>query len=403
LAGSINSMTLGSASSQILTDGTFLQPIGTGNNLTPWSDWTNAGVTTNAAPGGIPGNYASLPVGADLFQQFATLSPGEYALSFYVQNQSAWSDQLVFAVQQGGGTPANVLWSAGTEGLVNLSPDSGFQLETFNFTIGTNMPFTPDEFYFSNSYDYPQPGTPIANSVNQAGSIINVADVSIVQDSGSPVVNCFFKGTRILTSKGEDAIEDLSIGDDIVTIEGRSLPIKWIGRQRFSTPENGMWPLSILPVKISKGALDDQTPHRDLYLSPSHCLYVDGVLIPAMHLVNGSSIIRAMPEWAEDIEFFHVELETHEVVFAEGAAAETFLIHNEREAFDNSSEHLTLPRRDAKPQMKPFAPIASYNGGVSELDGLLRRAVSSVVDIRSPIQIAFDRISARSLELADQD
>jgi Hint domain len=62
-----------------------------------------------------------------------------------------------------------------------------------------------------------------------------------------------------------------------------------------------------------------------LYVSPNHALLLDGVLIPAIYLVNGSSIVQAMPEGVEEIEYFHVELEIHEVIFAEGAAVETLL------------------------------------------------------------------------------
>ena len=71
------------------------------------------------------------------------------------------------------------------------------------------------------------------------------------------------------------------------------------------------------PVRISQFALDEWTPHRDLYLSPNHALYIDGALIPAKYLVNGTSIVQAMPEGVEEIEYFHIELETHEVIFAE--------------------------------------------------------------------------------------
>src|SRR5271156_4651704 len=79
------------AAANIIQDPTFLNPIGTGLNLTPWSDWTDAGITRHAAPSGIPGNYASMPVGADLFQRFPGPGPGTYALTFYVRDEASWS------------------------------------------------------------------------------------------------------------------------------------------------------------------------------------------------------------------------------------------------------------------------------------------------------------------------
>jgi hypothetical protein len=60
---------------------------------------------------------------------------------------------------------------------------------------------------------------------------------------------------------------------------------------------------------------------------------IDRALIPARYLVNGASIVQAMPESLEEIEYFHIELETHEVIFAEGVAAETLLMMSNREAF----------------------------------------------------------------------
>ncbi len=80
----------------LLSDGTFLNPIGDGacgtNN---WCDWTSVGITNigqSAASYGFPGNYASLPNtstnGADLFQWISALEPGTYTLSFYAQDPS---------------------------------------------------------------------------------------------------------------------------------------------------------------------------------------------------------------------------------------------------------------------------------------------------------------------------
>jgi hypothetical protein len=161
-----------------------------------------------------------------------------------------------------------------------------------------------------------------------------------------------------------------------------------------------------VPVRVSRFALDGHTPHTDLYLSPNHALFIDGVLIPAIYLLNDISIVQAMPEGIEEIEYFHIELETHEVIFAEGAAAETLLVMNDREAlaglirekFDNVREYKRLYDGDECPPMTPCAPRLCYNGRRSELNALLRRAAYPIVDIRDPIQMAHDRIAARAPE-----
>jgi Hint domain-containing protein len=74
-----------------------------------------------------------------------------------------------------------------------------------------------------------------------------------------------------------------------------------------------------------------QYPRRDLVLSPHHSLFVDGFLIPVQWLVNGSTITFADTDNCEAIEYFHIEMENHEVVFAEGTPAETLLVEYGRE------------------------------------------------------------------------
>jgi hypothetical protein len=212
------------------------------------------------------------------------------------------------------------------------------------------------------------------------------------------VAVCYLRGTHIRTPEGERRIEELKIGDQVVTLSGGSRPIKWIGRQRFKKISE-RWPSDFEPIRINRFALDEGTPHRDLYLSRNHAVYIDGVLIPAHYLVNGLSITRCVPDDTDVIEYLHIELETHEVIFAEGATAETLQISNNRDRFDNFIEHERLYGVDNGPAMTPCAPFVCYNGGRSELKALLRRAVSPIVDMRDPIQLVHDRIAARAREL----
>jgi hypothetical protein len=209
---------------------------------------------------------------------------------------------------------------------------------------------------------------------------------------------CFLRGTRILTTGGEVPVEELAIGALVETLNG-PLPVKWIGRQRFKKLASS-WHRSVAPIRVARFALDDQYPSRDLYLSPMHRLFVDGVLIPVENLMNGRSVAPAEMDDSEVIEYFHIELETHEVIFAEGAPAETMLVTNGREGFANFVEYERLYGSDERPAMKPFAPVFGYYGGRAELQALLRLALSPIVDVRGPIERARDRIAARA-ELVD--
>jgi hypothetical protein len=98
--------------------------------------------------------------------------------------------------------------------------------------------------------------------------------------------SCFLAGTRIKTPAGEVNIEELRIGDKVLTATGETRPIKFIGRRNISRERTGPWN-GDGPVKISRFAIDGKAPHSDLYVSPAHAIYIDGILIRASNLVNG--------------------------------------------------------------------------------------------------------------------
>jgi Hint domain len=207
--------------------------------------------------------------------------------------------------------------------------------------------------------------------------------------------SCMLRGTRVLTSRGAERIENLSIGDRVVTLRGEK-PIKWIGRQHFTQGLSARWPDSVHPIRVSRSALADNVPHSDLYLSPMHAVLIDDVLIEVKDLVNGTSIAHAVPQGMRDIEYFHIELETHEVILAEGAPIETLLNTYGRESFSNFIEYERLYGKETGPTMVPYAPVLAYHSARSHLKALLRLGVSQVVDVRDPIQVAYDRLAARA-------
>ena len=136
---------------------------------------------------------------------------------------------------------------------------------------------------------------------------------------------CFLRGTKIRTAEGERKIEDLAIGDLLPTMFGGVRPVQWIGRYPFKRSDPSRpWMKDALPVRIARSALAPNVPHADLYVTAAHSLLVDGVLVPAETLINGTTITRCELE-SDELEFFHVKLESHDVVYAEGAPAETLL------------------------------------------------------------------------------
>ena len=157
---------------------------------------------------------------------------------------------------------------------------------------------------------------------------------------------CFLAGTRILTEQGEMAVERLLAlhearqpDEDAIRVatlvQGEVLwrPVVWVGGRRIDAAAAAADRL--YPIRIRRHALADEVPHRDLLITPEHCIFVDGRLIPARMLVNGGSIVedRTVGGYA----FYHVELAEHGILLAEGLPAESYLDTGNRACFSNAT------------------------------------------------------------------
>ena len=216
----------------------------------------------------------------------------------------------------------------------------------------------------------------------------------------TPTVVCFLKGTLIWTPSGETRIEDLRVNDVVVTASSGATSIQWVWRRRFEREPGQKWDQKIVPIRVARSALGPNTPHRDLYLSPYHCLYLDDVLIPAVDLINNSTITRCSAKDMREIEYFHIKLERHSVIYAEGAACETLravtAVNSDSLEFE---EYRKLSGEPSLPD-EPAAPVLGYNGGRARLRGRIRSVVSHVVDVRSKLEIVRDDLRERAQNLA---
>ena len=150
-----------------------------------------------------------------------------------------------------------------------------------------------------------------------------------------------------------------------------------------------------MPIRVARLAIDDRTPHHDLYLSPGHCVFFNEALIPVTYLINETSIAQGTPSETSALEYYHIELDTHEVIYAEGALVESYDGWN-REQFSNFVQYERLYGGKHQSTMTPFAPILRYDGRRQELKGLIRSLLSNVIDVRDPIQIAYDQLAKRA-------
>ncbi|WP_137127560.1 Hint domain-containing protein [Roseomonas sp. HF4] len=170
------------------------------------------------------------------------------------------------------------------------------------------------------------------------GTDFIASDVEWIQYNASGDIlptPCFAAGTRIMTARGEVPVEMLRVGDLAVTLGLRGpwlRPVEWIGHRRVDCRRHPR-PAAVQPIRIRAGSLGPGVPHRDLLVSPDHALYLDGALVPAAMLVDGTAAVREVA--AREVRYFHVELDQHDVLLAEGAPAESWLDCGNRDQFSN--------------------------------------------------------------------
>ena len=204
-----------------------------------------------------------------------------------------------------------------------------------------------------------------------------------------PSRNCFLKGTAIRTADGGDRkVEDLTIGDLLPTMFGGTRAIQWLGRYPIWKSDRAKpWVKDALPVWIARSAIAPGVPHAAFCVTATHALFIDGVLVPAGLLINGSTIKRYEAGEYDELEFFNVKLESHDVIYAEGAPVETLL--NVDESAVNFAEYFRMYGAP-KTEEIPCVP-RSYIGGRGELKSRFRSAISPWFDRRDKFDLIRDR------------
>ena len=144
---------------------------------------------------------------------------------------------------------------------------------------------------------------------------------------------CFASSTRLLTPNGYKPVQAFAPGDPIITQAGAKKPVRWIGRRVMEMGSRAH--ADTRPVIVMQNALGPGIPSRPIRLSPSHAVFMDGVLVPVMHLVNGATILRDRKTGT--VTYYHLELDRHEVVMADGLLLETYLDTGNRGQFEQET------------------------------------------------------------------
>jgi hypothetical protein len=192
----------------------------------------------------------------------------------------------------------------------------------------------------------------IGRHIKSIAAIGAAAIVTKVTAAKASVASCFLRGTKILTPEGELPIEQLEIDDWVETQRG---PRSIIQMHRFYSDDN-------MPVCIHKSAIADNVPNADLYVTPGHGIYIDGMVIGAGGLINNRSIEWA--HWLKTKESFHLELSNHDAVYAHGLSCESF------------AEFPSVLLAKRRQQIKSH----------------VRSAMAPFIDIRKPEDVVRDRL-----------
>ncbi|AOX20770.1 Hint domain-containing protein [Kozakia baliensis] len=250
-------------------------------------------------------------------------------------------------------------------------------------------------------------GTPvIQRNADGTWSVANAAQGGAINNGilfESLLVVCFLPGTNILTPEGEVAVEDLRIGDRVVTLGDNGCSeraIIWAGIQTAVVDQHAPLADSGCPVRIARDAVEPGIPSRDLWVTPEHCLYFDGKFIPARMLVNGGSI--AYDRSFSRYDYYHIETADHSVIFAESMPTESYLDTGNRAAFRQTGDVISIPKRVLRNwEMDAAAPLVTARREVEPLFRLLAECSKKLGF--PPAEIAAQIVEDSNLHLVTEE
>lgn len=194
-----------------------------------------------------------------------------------------------------------------------------------------------------------------SNTSYTVGSFVTI-------NTTDPYTYCFLEGTKIETPSGEQAVQSLKIGDKVLSADGRELTVRWMGHEKIINRIGAS--VHKAPVKISAGAFGNGLPHSDLYVSNAHAFLLDDHLVVASALINGDTITSVpFSDMPAEFTYWHIETDEHQLVVANGVAAETLAGAPERRDFDNYEQYLAEFGADriiqpmAYPRIKDVAQV----------------------------------------------
>ncbi len=227
-------------------------------------------------------------------------------------------------------------------------------------------------------------------SVAAGGKTDSLSGITTLQFADQSVTTaslCFAQGTHIRTARGDVAVERLAVGDEVQSAFGGVVRVRWLGHRHVDCARHPQ-PWDVLPVRVCADAFGPGLPARDVVLSPDHAVFVDDVLVPVRYLLNHATITQSP---VQAVTYWHVECPVHDVLFAEGLPAESYLDTGNRAVFAGGA--VTALHADFRPVDREAWATHACAGLIETGDRLAairRRLAARAVEIGMPLPAALD-------------
>ena len=281
---------------------------------------------------------------------------------------------LTFSNIHGFGNTGSTIEIPGSGKVTNATYDSTSKTTSITTDTGITVKVSGDYTISNNSLYQQESGGNLYISASPTNSL-----------GTSAVLVCFLSGSMIRTSKGDVAVEDIQIGDQVVTFDWRNnqdviRPVIWTGKGhckvRFDLPDDEAgW-----PVRVIKNAISDGVPYKDMLITAEHCLFFRDRFVPVRMLVNGVSIFYDKSITSYD--YYHVETEQHSVITADGMLTESYLDTGNRSSFRQEGKIATLRGAVKNWADDAGAPLGVERSFVEPLFRALEWRENSVVDTK---------------------
>ncbi len=181
--------------------------------------------------------------------------------------------------------------------------------------------------------------------------------IATPRTDGSVTV-CFLADSMIATPKGVVAVQDLHKGDEVLTyVDGVASvgTLSWAGMAHCTVNPALPDDMAGYPVRVRANAIADGVPYKDMLLTAEHCLFFNGVFIPARMLVNGVSIFY--DKSITSYNYYHIETPDHAIIMADGMLTESYLDTGNRRSFTQKGNVIQLGSTPKSWQDNAAAPL----------------------------------------------